>query len=312
MIMSSSAANVGTLKRRRSKIHSEWWGWVFAGPAILGFLIFTAGPMLVSLYLSFTDSRLGITGSWIGIENYTHILTVDVFFRISIRVTLLFVAMAVPVNLVTSFSVALLLNTDGLKGVRFFRTFVYLPSIVPAVATAFLWMWLLNPTRGLLNVMLNSIGIEGSQWIYGEASALPSLVMMAVWGIGANMVIYLAGLQGVPRSMYEAIEVDGGGVFTKFWFCTLPRMTPTIFFTLVMGIIGNLQAFFQAFMMTEGGPNNATLFYAYHIFRTAWANARMGQASALAWILFLVVMFLTAIVFLTSKKWVYYEGGENA
>ena len=309
--MSSASARLPMPGKRRSKIQSEWWGWLFAGPAILGFLVFTAGPMLVSLYLSMTNSTLGITGEWVGTANYEHILTVDPFFRISIRVTLIYVLMAVPVNLITSFSVAMLLNTDGLKGVRFFRTFVYLPSIVPAVATAFLWMWLLNPTRGLFNTMLASVGIPGSQWIYGESSALASLVMMSMWMIGANMVIYLAGLQGVPRTMYEAIEVDGGGIFTKFWYCTLPMMTPTIFFTLVMGIIGNLQAFFQAFMMTEGGPNNATLFYAYHIFRTAWANAKMGQASALAWILFLVVMFLTAIVFLTSKRWVYYEGGDN-
>ncbi|MCL2837302.1 MAG: sugar ABC transporter permease [Defluviitaleaceae bacterium] len=219
--------------------------------------------------------------------------------------------MAVPINLITAFGMALLLNTEGLKGKKFYRTIAYMPYVVPAVATAFLWRWLFNPSMGLMNTILEAVGLPPSQWIFSERTVLPSIAMMVIWSIGANMIIYLAGLQGVPRSLYDAIEVDGGGIFSKFRYATLPMMTPTIFFTLIMGIIHNLQAFFQAFIMTEGGPNNGSLFFAYHIYRTGFVSNNMSRASALSWVLFVIVMFFTAFIFLSSKKWVYYEGGDN-
>ncbi len=297
--------------KNKKKNYEEKWGWFFAAPAIIGFLVFTAVPMLMSLYLSFTNTTLGVDGAFIGIENFKTIFTTDPFFKLSLGVTFSYVVLAVPLNLICSFSVALLLNTERLKGVRFYRTIVYLPGIVPAVANAFLWKWLFNPDLGLLNKILSFMHVPAQQWIYSKSSVVPSLAFMGIWGIGANMIIFLAGLQGVPRSLYEAIEVDGGNVFHKFIYCTLPMMTPTIFFTLVMGIIGTLQAFYQAFVMTDGGPNNGSLFYAYHIYRTAFSSNKMGYASALSWILFVIVIFFTFIIFKTSNSWVYYPEGEN-
>ena len=293
------------------KNYQEKWGWFFAAPALIGFFVFTAGPMLMSLYLSFTDSKFGIDATWIGWANYQNIFTIDPFFKLSLGVTFSYVVIAVPLNLICSFFVAMLLNTDGLKGVKYFRTVVYLPSIIPAVANAFLWKWLFNPTRGLLNTLIGFIGIPAQQWVYAKQSVIPSLALMGIWNIGANMIIFLAGLQGVPRSLYEAIDVDSGNFFHKFRYCTLPMMTPTIFFTLVMGIIGTLQAFYQAFVMTEGGPNNGSLFYAFNIYRTAFSSNNMSKACAQAWILFIIVMFFTALIFRSSSSWVYYEGGEN-
>lgn len=289
---------------------NEIWGWLFAGPAILGFLGFTLGPMLSSIYLSMTDSTLGFDGNWVGFANYVRIFTTDPFIWISLRVTFIFVAISVPLNISMAFLVALLLNTEGLKGVRYFRTIAYLPSIVPGVATAFLWRWILNQ-RGLLNHILEFIGIPGQNWFFDERLVLPSFAIMGIWGIGGNMVIFLAGLQGVSRSLYDAIEVDGGGIFAKFRYATLPMMTPTLFFTLIMGIIGTLQTFVGALLITEGGPNNASLFFGWHIYRTAFINFNMSYAAALSWVMFVIVFFFTAIIFATSKHWVYYEGGDG-
>jgi len=289
---------------------NEIWGWFFAGPAILGFLGFTLGPMISSIYLSMTDSTLGFDGNWVGFANYIRIFTTDPFIWISLRVTFTFVAISVPLNISMAFFVALLLNTEGLKGVRYFRTIAYLPSIVPGVATAFLWRWILNQ-RGLLNHVLEAVGIPGQNWFFDERLVLPSFAIMGIWGIGGNMVIFLAGLQGVSRSLYDAIEVDGGGIFAKFRYATLPMMTPTLFFTLIMGIIGTLQTFVGALLITEGGPNNASLFFGWHIYRTAFINFNMSYAAALSWVMFVIVFFFTAIIFATSKHWVYYEGGDS-
>jgi len=289
---------------------NEIWGWLFAGPAIIGFLAFTLGPMLSSIYLSMTDSTLGFDGNWIGLEHYRRIFTSDPFIWISLRVTFTFVAISVPLNVAMAFFVALLLNTEGLKGVKYFRTIAYLPSIVPGVATAFLWRWILNP-RGLLNHALEAVGIPGQNWFFDERWVLPSFAVMGIWGIGGSMIIFLAGLQGVPRSLYDAIEVDGGNIFSKFRYATLPMMTPTIFFNVVMGIIGTLQTFVGALLITEGGPNNASLFFGWHIYRTAFVNFNMSYAAALSWVMFVIVLFFTVIIFATSKHWVYYEGGDD-
>ena len=296
--------------KRKLFRRNEIWGWLFAGPAILGFLGFTLGPMLSSIYLSMTDSTLGFGGNWVGFANYIRIFTTDPFIWISLRVTFTFVVISVPLNISMAFLVALLLNTEGLKGVRYFRTIAYLPSIVPGVATAFLWRWILNQ-RGLLNHVLEAVGIPGQNWFFDERLVLPSFAIMGIWGIGGNMVIFLAGLQGVSRSLYDAIEVDGGGIFAKFRYATLPMMTPTLFFTLIMGIIGTLQTFVGALLITEGGPNNASLFFGWHIYRTAFVNFNMSYAAALSWVMFVIVFFFTAIIFATSKHWVYYEGGDG-
>lgn len=304
--------NKAVLKPGSGKLfkRSEIYGWLFAGPAIFGFLAFTLGPMLSSIYLSMTDSTLGFGGNFIGFDNYIRMIVTDPFTWTSLRVTFTFVAISVPLTLLTSFFIALLLNTEGLRGVKYWRTIAYIPSIVPGVATAFLWRWIFNP-RGLLNHLLESVGMQGQNWLFDESLALPSIAFMGVWGIGGSMVIFLAGLQGVPRSLYDAIEVDGGGIFAKFRYATLPFMTPTIFFNFIMGIIGTLQVFMAALLITEGGPNNATLFFGYHLYRTAFERLNMGYAAALSWFMFVIVLFFTAIVFATSKHWVYYEGGDD-
>ncbi len=293
----------------RSNKRNVLYGLLFAGPAIVGFLLFIAGPMAASLALSLTDYTVFNTPSFIGLDNYSRMFSgADPFFYKSIGATFLYVCLAVPAFICFSFMIALLLNAK-IRGLGLFRTIFYLPSIVPVVASAMIWMWIYNPDLGLLNHMLSAIGLPTSLWIYSETMVIPSIVMMGLWGTGGTMVIFLAGLKGIPEHYYEALEIDGGNALHKFAFITIPMMTPTIFFNLVMGFIGAFQVFTEAYILTNGGPNNASLFYVFYIWREAFQNANMGYASALAWVLFLIILTCTALVFRTSK-WVYYEGGE--
>ncbi|WP_256710557.1 sugar ABC transporter permease [Paenibacillus sp. FSL H8-0548] len=296
------------MKQKRVSFKNEWNGILFALPAILGLLIFTLGPMLYSLYMSFTDYSGSNVPTFVGLDNYTRIFSgEDQYFYKSLRVTVYFVILSVPSGIIYSFLLALLLNRD-VKGKAIFRTIFYLPSIVPIIAISFIWLWLLNPDLGLANELLGALGFPGSQWIFGEKSVVPSLAMMNLWTTGGTMIIFLAGLQDIPRSLYEAIEIDGGSRFDKLWAITVPMMTPTIFFNLIIGIINGFQIFAQAHVMTNGGPNNASLFYVFYLYREAFQFSRMGSASAIAWVLFIIIMALTFIVFKTSRKWVYYEG----
>ncbi len=283
------------------------WGILLAMPAMLGFILFTIGPMIASLFFSFTDWNIGGSFKFIGFGNYKEMFFEDELFRKSLFATAYYSLGAVPLGIILAFLVALLLNQD-VKGRPIFRTIFYLPVIVPSIANTMLWLWLFNPDFGLLNSLLNAMGLPGSQWIYDEKTAVPSLIIMSTWGIGNAAVIFLAGLQGVPSHLYEAVEVDGGTFWHKFVHVTIPIMTPTIFFNLIMSLIGTFQVFNEAYVMTDGGPNNSTLFYVFYLYRTAFSETRMGYASALAWVLFIIIMSLTFIVFKTSKKWVYYEG----
>lgn len=287
----------------------QLYGIAFALPAILGLLIFTVGPMIASAFMSFTDWRIGSTPNFIGFTNFTVMFTSDKLFAKSLGVTFYYALGSVPLVLISSFFVAILLNRK-IKGLAFFRTIFYMPSIVPVIASSMLWMWLFNPDFGLLNNILQKFGFAKQLWIYDEKTVIPALIVMAVWGMGGTMIIFLAGLQGVPTSLYEAIEIDGGSWWHKLRYITIPMMTPTIFFNLIMLIISNLQAFGQAYVMTEGGPNNASLFYVFYLYRTAFTHSELGYACALAWVLFIIIMILTAIVFKTSNKWVYYEGAK--
>lgn len=289
----------------------RWLGWAFAGPAILGFLIFTLTPMITSLVLSFTDYKIVNSPEFIGLFNYVQLFTgKDPFFYKSLGVTIYFVALSVPVRLLFAFIIALLMNRE-IKARPFFRTIFYLPSIVPAVASAMIWLWLLNPDLGLINNVLRGLGLPTSLWIFSEKTVIPSLVMMSVWTTGGIMIIFLAGLQGIPKHLYEAVSIDGGNGWHKLKYVTLPLMTPTIFFNLVLGIIAGFQTFTEAFIMTQGGPNNASLFYAFYLYREAFAFQNMGGASAIAWVLFIIIAILTAIVFRSSNMWVFYEGGNK-
>lgn len=296
-------------KRRKSGLArmEQRWGVIFAIPAILGFLVFSLGPIVTSFIYSLSNWEIGGKFSLIGFQNYEHAFTEDELFAKSAKVTSLYALGSVPLVIVLAFFVALLLN-QKVKGLSVFRTIYYLPVIVPSVATSMLWLWLYNPDFGLFNLVLKKLGFDGSQWIYGESSVLFSLILMSTWGIGGAVVIFLAGLQNTPGHLYEAVEVDGGGPLRKLLHVTIPMMTPTIFFNLIMSLIGAFQVFSQAYIMTNGGPNNGSLFYVFYLYRTAFTETRIGYASALAWVLFFVVIVLTFIVFKTSRKWVYYEG----
>lgn len=296
------------MQKKRSINRRELSGWLFALPAILGLLIFTLGPMLYSLYMSFTDYTGSNSPTFIGLDNYERMFSgEDTYFYKSLGVTFYYVILSVPTGIIYSFFLAILLN-QNIKGKAFFRTIFYLPSIVPIIAISFIWLWLLNPDLGLANELLRSLGLPGSQWIFGEKTVVPSLALMNLWTTGGTMIIFLAGLQDIPRSLYEAIEMDGGTKLNKLRHITIPLMTPTIFFNLIMGIINGFQVFSQAYVMTNGGPNNASLFYVFYLYREAFQFSRMGSASAIAWVLFVIIMIFTYIVFKTSNNWVYYEG----
>ncbi|WP_020620471.1 carbohydrate ABC transporter permease [Paenibacillus daejeonensis] len=287
-----------------------FYGLLFTSPAILGFLLFTLGPMIASLVLSLTDYNVfKAQTSFVGLDNYVRLFggEDELFYR-SLGVTFYFVLLRVPAVILISFAVALLLNMN-VRGKSIFRTIIYLPSIVPAVASAMIWMWLLNPDLGLVNSALSAVGLPTSNWLYAENSVVPSVVLTTLWGIGGTVIIFLAGLTGIPKQYYEAIDVDGGGWYSKLRHITIPMVTPTIFFNTIMTIIGSFQVFNEAYILTEGGPNNRSLFYVFYLWRTGFRDTEMGYASALAWVLFLIILFFTYLVFRSSKSWVYYEGG---
>jgi multiple sugar transport system permease protein len=284
------------------------WGLLLALPAIVGFVVFTLVPMAASAVLSLTDWTIGSTPSFVGIENYTKMFTGDPLFLKSLSVTTYYTLGAVPLTLIVAFAIAMLLNAK-VRGLGVYRTVYYLPTLVPSVANAVLWLWIFNPDFGLLNSTLRQLGLPTSNWVFSEEAVVPSLILMSTWGFGNIMVIFLAGLQGVPRHLYEAVAIDGGGALRQFRHVTLPMMTPVLFYNLVTSIIGTFQVFNQAYIMTQGGPNNASTFYVYYLYTTAFTKSEMGYASALAWALFVIVMVITVALFRSSSRWVYYEMG---
>jgi multiple sugar transport system permease protein len=283
------------------------WGVLLALPAMLGFLVFTVSPIIASLWISLTDWEIGARNiALVGMQNYRHMLMDDPLFWKSLTVTTYYSLGSVPLGLLVAFTIAMLLNQE-VKGRAVFRTIFYLPAIVPAIANTMLWLWLFDPDFGLLNTALGAVGLPESQWIYHSQSAVPSLILMSTWGVGNAVLIFLAGLQGVPAHLYDAVSVDGGNAWHRFQHVTLPMMTPTIFYNLVVGLVAAFQVFTEAYVMTQGGPSNATLFYVYYLYRTAFTLLRMGYASSLAWVLFLLIVLLSILVFRSSRHWVYYE-----
>jgi multiple sugar transport system permease protein len=292
----------------RQRLRQNLVGYLFVSPWLIGFFAFTAWPFFRSIYLSFTRYNIVTEPKWVGWANYKMLLTEDELFWKSAWVTVKYAAISVPLAIVAGVALALLLNIN-VKGITVFRTIFYLPSIVPTVATSVLFIWILNPNIGLINQILALFGITGPAWLKTAPWTFYSLVFMALWGVGGSMVIYLAGLKDIPVHLYEAATLDGASVFQKMRRITLPMMTPVIFFNLVMGIIGSFQYFTQAFVMTPtGGPQDSTYFYSLYLYNRAWKYLDMGYASAMAWMLFLVVVTLTAIVFRSQKKWVHYGG----
>jgi multiple sugar transport system permease protein len=286
------------------------WAYIFISPWIIGFFIFTLGPMIASLYFSFTDYNIVSPPVWTGITNFRKILFDDPLFWHSLKVTIKFASMALPLNLLVGFTIAVLLN-QKIAGVNLWRTMYFLPSVVAGVAVALLWVRIFNARIGLLNPFLESIGIANPPgWLQDPEWAVPALVIMSLWSVGGSMIIYLAGLQGIPTALYEAATIDGANVFQKFSKITVPMMTPVIFYNLVLGLIGAFNYFTEVYVATSGtgGPVRSTLFYNLYLYQNAFKFFDMGYASGLAWILFLLVLGVTLLVFRSSPYWVYYEG----
>jgi ABC-type sugar transport system permease subunit/ABC-type glycerol-3-phosphate transport system substrate-binding protein len=293
-------------QQRGPRRHETLAGFLFIAPWLAGFMLLTAGPVVASILLSFCEYDVLHPVAWAGLDNY-RALPRDPLFWKSLANTL-FMVLGVPLGMAVSLGVAMLLNAR-VKGMAFYRTIYYLPAIVPAVASSILWIWVLNPQFGLVNVALQRLfGIAGPQWLQSELWSKPSILLMGLWGAGAGMIIWLAGLKGIPETLYEAAEIDGAGKCAAFRHVTLPMLSPYIFFNLIMGVIGTFQIFTQAYIMTSGGPVDSTLFYVYYLFNNAFRYFKMGYASALAWILFLIILALTLVQLRLGKRWVYYEG----
>jgi len=295
------------LRRRQALI-----GYLWISPWLIGALLFTIGPMLASLFLSFTQYNIVESPRWIGLANYIHAFTKDDLFWGSMWRTLVYAAVTVTLGTTGSLGAALLLNRPW-RGTALLRTAFFLPSLVPIVASALLWRWIFNPQVGLFNYLLGLVGIRGPAWFASTEWAMPGLIIMALWGTigGSQMLIFLAGLQGVPRELYEAAEVDGAGVWGRFRHVTLPMISPTLFFNTILGLIGGLKVFSAAYVGTEGGPAYATWFYLLHLYFQAFRFFEMGYASALAWIFFAIVITLTIVQVRWSSRWVYYEGADG-
>ncbi len=280
-------------------------GYLFASPWFLGFLIFGGGPIVFSLIMSFCEYDVLSPPKFVGLNNYITMFTDDPLFYKSMWNTV-FMAMGIPLGMMVSLGIAMLLNYE-IKGMAVYRTFFYLPSIMPAVAASILWIWIFNPHEGILNSLLAKVGIAGPEWLQSQNWSKPSIILMGLWGAGGGMIVWLAGLKGIPTHLYEAAEIDGAGRFRMFFNITLPMLSPYILFNLIMGLIGTFQIFTQAFIMTQGGPVDSTLFYAYLLFNNAFRYMKMGYASSLAWVLFGIVLALTVLQLRLSKRWVHYE-----
>jgi multiple sugar transport system permease protein len=279
--------------------------YIFMLPVILGLLLFYLGPMVASLYFSFTEYNMLSPAEWVGLENYRDLMDDDLFWK-SLRVTAMYSAISVPLVLMLALGLALLLN-QKLRGVTFFRTMYYLPTVMSGVAVATLWKWIFNTDYGILNQLLDRIGIRGPAWLTDERWAIWALIIASTWTVGGSMLIFLAGLQSIPNDLYEAASLDGAGSWNKFRNITVPLISHVTFFNLVLGIIGALQVFTEAFVLTGGGPNNSTLLLSVLLYRNAFEFLKMGYASALAWVMFLIVLALTLAVFRSAPMWVHHQ-----
>ncbi len=294
----------------RGEIRNLLKGLAFVSPWLIGFAVFLLLPIVLSMYYSVCDYNLLQNPAYIGSDNYRALIHDGVFWK-SLRVTLLYAAISVPAGLIVSLGVAVLLNVS-VRGQSIFRTIIFVPSLVPTIASAILWKWMFNQRLGLINralaPLLEVLHKSGPPWLDQSSWVIPSLALMSIWSVGNTVIIYLAGLQDVPRELYEAAELDGANNRQQLWHVTIPMISPVIFFNLVMAIIGILQVFDTPFMMTHGGPNRASYFFTYYLYDNAFTYLKMGYASAMAWIQLLLVLTLTGIAFWSSKKWVYYQG----
>ncbi len=291
-------------ERRREAIIA----YILISPWVIGFVAFLLGPMLWSLGLSFFDSDM-LTSKFVGLKNFATLFSTDTtrsLFWTSLYNTTYYVLLSIPLTMAAGFFLAMLLN-QKIRGVGVYRIIYYLPSVIPGIAVSLLWLWLFNPEFGLLNWFLSWFGVDKLRWLTDPQLAKPSLVLMSLWGAGGNMLIFLAGLQGIPTELYEAATIDGTSSAGRFRHITLPMVSPTLFFVLVTNMIGAFQAFTSVYVMTGGGPANSTLMYVLYLYNLAFRQYRMGLGSALAWIYFILILLLTILVFRSSAAWVYYE-----
>ncbi len=294
--------------------HRSWIGFLFILPWFAGFIIFDLMPFIYNLYLSFTDYQIGTVGTppWIGLENYQEIFTEDKLFSKSMYNTVYYLGFSVPLRLLFAFLIALLLNLR-VRGMELYRTLFYVPSVVPLVAATLIFAGLLNTRYGLFNQLFVLVGIQPVRWLSSPDWVKPSLIILSLWGFGTQMIIFLAGLQGIPKDLYEAVAIDGGNGWHRLRHITVPLMTPTIFFNLLIGVIGGFQVFTQVFVMldTNGGPLQAGLVYMLHVYNKAFRDFEIGYAAALSVILFSIIFVLTIALVYTSNRWVFYGDGEE-
>lgn len=307
--MSQGAAVVAP-KRGMSKLarRDAIDGYLFIMPWLAGFVLFTAGPMIASFALSFVEwdllSPLG--AQWVGLKNVERLVS-DSLVGVSLYNTAYFTFISVPLRMGVALGAALLLSAS-VRGLSVFRTCFYLPAVVPAVANSILWLWVYNPSMGLFNLAFSAVGLPKQNWLWDVTLSKPSLILMTLWTTGNVMVIFLAGLQSIPQGLYEAAQIDGAGWWRQFRHITVPMLSPSILFNLIMGIIASFQVFTSAFLMTNGGPLNSTLFTVLYLYRVAFEQFKMGYGSAIAWVLFLVILVFTLIQWRLADHWVYYEG----
>lgn len=285
-------------------------GWLSVSPWIVGFLVFTAAPFLASLYFSFTKYDVLNSPEWVGLDNYTRLFTKDRLFPLALKNTFVYALMYVPLHIITSLAVAMLLDQARyLKGI--FRTAFYLPAVTPAVATAYLWVWILNPNDGIVNRTLRALHLPAPGWTVDPFWTKPTIVITSIWAMGAAMIMFLAALQGVPRDLYEAAKLDGANAWHRFKDVTFPMISGVTFFVATISVISSLQVFTQGYVMFDknGGPENSALFVVMYLFKRAFGSGyfQMGYASAIAWVVFVLILIVTAIQFKLSDRWVYYE-----
>lgn len=309
-------STVSSKTKRKKKFNSiqrkeAIQGYLFILPWLIGLVVFTLGPLIFSLIASFTNYDITSQMDFVGLDNYKRMFSQDPLFWKALGNTLYYVSISVPATLVAAIVIALLMN-QKIPGIRFFRTIYYLPSVLSGVGVYFLWMQLLSPQSGLINVVLSWFGIDGPVWLFDPNWTKPALIFMNLWKVGGSMLLYLASLQGIPHQLYEAADIDGAGPVRKFFNITLPMITPIIFFDLVTSLIGSFQVFQEAYVMSQngtGGPANSMLFFNLHMWNKAFVNFEMGYAMAMSWILFLIVFVITLINLKLAPRWVYREGG---
>ncbi|WP_107726954.1 carbohydrate ABC transporter permease [Desmospora activa] len=293
----------------KKKQQDFWLGLAFASPFITGFLFLTVIPFVQSFYFSFTEYDIFTDAKWVGFDNYIRIFQDENFYK-ALGNTFFMAFIAVPISLLVSLLIALLLNMK-VKGIALYRTVYYLPTVIPGVAGSILWLWIFNPEMGILNTVLRYLHLPDPAWLMDPAFTKPSLIIMGLFGSGGGALIYLAALQGIPKDFYEAASIDGANWWHKFYAIILPALSPVTLFQLIMGLIGAFQIFTESVILTGGalgGPDQSLLFYAVYLYNEAFVNLNMGYASALAWILFVIVMLITVVIFKSSLRWVYYGG----